>query len=305
MPARTAPTSFAAATANSSCSSFASGLASEHTKTASRPATGVSRRTYDSPSGNRCRTSLPAIAPAAACNCRISPACPGKAKTTGVIGVPEGSRHPPLRRPVRGSRRILERDQILLCREVVESVSEFPRRLGMDHEQRLPALDNGADRREEIDPRSRRLWRARKLCCARQTAIVDLRDATIPDRGERTLVGRVRRLAHAPLARADRDEFLDGAAIVENARSERQSAALRDLGGEFEDAPGKAQCARPQVARCVGLAPQNRQHIARLERGPDASADRLAAVGDHYADLDPDRVPDLLQFGAKTRCGLG
>src|SRR5487761_2620563 len=296
MPARTAPTSFAAATANSSCSSFASGLTSEHTKTASRPATGVSRRTYDSPSGNRCRTSVPAIAPVSACNCRVSPACPGKAKTTGVIETFAGLRHSPPRRAARYTCGILERDHVLLCREVVEHVGEFPRRLGMDDEQRLPALDNGSDRREEIDPRSRRLRRARELCRACETAIVDLRDATTPGRGERMLVGRLRRLTHAALARADRAEFLQGAAIVENARGERQSGALRDLGGEFEDAPGKAQCARPQVARCAGLAPQNRQHIAGLERRPDAPADWLAAVGDHDADLDPDRLPDLLQL---------
>ena len=147
--------------------------------------------------------------------------------------------------------------------------------------------------------------RTGELCRPREAAHVHVRHHAGALGVDAVLLQRTRRLAEAALCFADGVEFLPGGAGVEQRLGPGCAFTCGDLAAHLEQGCGDAQRAVAQVRRRAGLTAQHGEHIAGLQRGPDATPYRLGAVAFLYPDLEAHRGPRVDKLLAQTACHLG
>ena len=106
---------------------------------------------------------------------------------------------------------------------------------------------------------------------------------------------RNRRRAHAALRLADASELGGRRAAAQRLLRDRKALARRRLVRQLQQRAGQQHGPLAQVVRRVRRVVQHRQHVARLQRRPDAAADRLRAVGEDGSGLESEGLRHLDQ----------
>src|SRR5262245_19612228 len=105
-------------------------------------------------------------------------------------------------------------------------------------------------------------------------------------------VPRVRRLPHAPLRFAYQLKLCPCAAVGKRLRGQCLAMSLLCRTAKLDQGTGKSKCTLLQVPRCVLVALEHRQDIARFESGTDAAPDRLGSVSDDDSHIYVERCRD-------------
>ena len=134
-----------------------------------------------------------------------------------------------------------------------------------------------------MDAGGRPVRGAGQLGQARELAVVDVDHAPGVAGAQGFDVRRLWRFAQAALGLADALELVPGLAAVEGVQCALHAGALGHHPTHLQHRTGHQRRAFAQVGRGVGLATQHRQHVACLQRRTDATAHRLAAVGEQAA----------------------
>ena len=85
----------------------------------------------------------------------------------------------------------------------------------------------------------------------------------------------------------------------------RQPSPPRTSGSNSIMRPARRSAFWRRSARRVGVVAQHPHHVARLQHRADAAADRLAAVGDHHVEVQPEPRRPRTRTACFSRCASG
>ena len=169
----------------------------------------------------------------------------------------------------------------------MERILEFASRLSMHREERLPCFHDVSETDVKVDPCRRRFGSSRELGDLGEAPVVHRGDAPGKRRDDRVQMLGTWRGPHATLRFAYGLEFCPCASRLQGLGREPHPIARACTTAELQQLPGKMERAVTQVGRRVRASLNDREDIARLERGSDPASDRLATVGFHDANIEP------------------